>query len=302
MVIAGLLSAQTDKIILICSLGVIGLLLIALGVFAFIKFNFRKVRRFDAQWQAKRDEITRRIADMKSGRLKFIDEPVIDDGGEEQDIILEEEDELGEEENGGVEDSDDEDGEEGQKTEAVLAISSLSRESRKKLDLREKEYNGKKYTVAYDYSFEAKLRLSDESVKKKYVSLMDEIGNYEAFEVRSGYRKERVCIGNKLQAVIRFSEDTLCAAFTLDPEKYTGSEYGAVDKTESEKFKDTPLVVKLTSRRELDFAKYLITKIAEANSLTSVIQPVPSDYDLSALSVDELFLSGMLKIDFIKEI
>ncbi len=302
MVIAGLLSAQTDKIILICSLGVIGLLLIALGVFAFIKFNFRKVRRFDAQWQAKRDEITRRIADMKSGRLKFIDEPVIDDDGVEQDIILEEEDEPEEEESSGVEDADDEDGEEVQKTEAVLAISSLSRESRKKLDLREKEYNGKKYLVAYDYSFEAKLRLSDESVKKTYVSLMDEIGNYEAFEVRSGYRKERVCIGNKLQAVIRFSEDTLCAAFALDPEKYTGAEYVAVNKTENEKFKDTPLVVKLTSRRELDFAKYLITKIAEANSFTAVIQPVPSDYDLSALSVDELFLSGMLKIDFIKEI
>lgn len=297
--VADVLALQTGKIILICSLSVLGVLLIALGVFAFINYNLKKVRRFDPQLQQKRDEIARRIADMRSGKLKFIEEPEIEDGGEEQDIVLEEEEEPEED---AVEYADGEDDEEAQKTEAVLAVSELSRESRKKLDLREKEYNGKKYLVRYDYSLEAKLRLSDERVKKTYVSLMDEIGNYEGFDVGSGYRKERVSVGGKTVAAICFVGDALCVAFALDPAKYTGSEYAGIDENDLCYFNGTPLVIKLASKRELDFAKYLIGKIAEENSLSAVLQSVPSDYDLSALSVDELFLSGMLKIDFIKEV
>lgn len=306
---AGLLSLNLSdgRIIAAIILSVTGVLLISLGIFLLCYFQFRKERKLrDPVLQKKREEILRRIEDMQCGKLVLIEEPEIEsDETEEQEITLLEDEEEEEEEESAPELSEyDEDDEEddGQLQAEVLKISSLSPESRKKLDLTEREYDDKKYSVYYNYSFNGAMRLSDAAQKNRFSVLLNAFAVYDGLEIRQSYRRIRVFKGRKLLSVITFRGKKLCAAFALDTKKYATSKYSAADGSGEARFKATPVIIEVSTDKRAERAAELIAVLAEQNSLSVASEPEPIGYDLEPMTIDEMYLSGLVRISFISEI
>lgn len=301
------LNLSDGRIIAIIILSIVGVMLIALGLFLLCYFQFRKERKLrDPYLQKKREDLLRRLNDMQCGRLKVIDEPEIEnDDIEEQEIMLiaEEEEEEEDDDAPDLEEFDEEDDEEDEVPKAeVLAISSLSPESRKKLDLTEREYDDKSYSVYYNYSFNGRMRLSDDAQKSRFITVLNAVCMYEGLAIRQSYRRIRVFKGRKLLCVITFRDKKLCAAFALDPKKYATAKYSATDKSGEERFANTPVLIELTTDKRAEKAIELIARLAEIHSLSVCAEPELYEYELEPMSIDKLYLSGLVRISFLSEV
>jgi len=107
------------------------------------------------------------------------------------------------------------------------------------------------------YTFEAKLILSDEETKIFYRDIKSFILSYGVKVVRSN-KRERIYLGRRLFALFTFSGKKLCVSMALDPKEYEGSKYRFKDKSDVRKFAETPFVMKVTSGLKVRYIKELL--------------------------------------------
>ena len=121
------------------------------------------------------------------------------------------------------------------------------------------------YTSRFNYSFEAKLIMSDYEVKEQYRKIITFAKAY-GVKVSSSWKRERIYLGRKLFATVIFKGKKLCLAFPLDPKEYEGTKYRFVDMSEVKKYENTPLLMKITSERKVKYVCELLEKLfKEAN-------------------------------------
>ena len=107
------------------------------------------------------------------------------------------------------------------------------------------------------YTFEAKLILSDEETKIFYRDIKSFVLSYGVKVVRSN-KRERIYLGRRLFALFTFSGKKLCVSMALDPKEYEGSKYRFKDKSDVRKFAETPFVMKVTSGLKVRYIKELL--------------------------------------------
>ncbi len=183
----------------------------------------------------------------------------------------------------------------------ILAVSDMSAAMRQKFGLTDRVFDGRKYFVRYGYGFEAKLRMSGDDVKSRYISIINEILCYKKLSIRGSYRGLRLCYKRKTVGQLLFKGKTLCVALALDPEIFADTKYRGKDMRHVKRFAGTPMFVKLSSERRLGYAKYLINRLAE--NFLMEMNAVPAVYggDLQELGMHEMFDAGMLKISVVGE-
>lgn len=149
------------------------------------------------------------------------------------------------------------------------------------------------YQSRYNYSFEAKLIMSDYEVKEQYRKIITFAKSYGVKVARS-WKRERIYVGRKLFANVIFKGKKLCLAFPLDPKEYEGTKYRFVDMSEVKKYESTPLLMKITSERKVKYICELLEKLFKDANLEN--QNLPVDFKkIPYKSKNVLLKHGLIK-------
>ena len=177
----------------------------------------------------------------------------------------------------------------------VLAVDELNPRVRRKLGLRAKRHNGKKFYVRYKLGFDARLRYSDDETKVRYMELMDDIKSYQGIELVNGFESQRVCINGNTVALILFSGKKLCVALALNPADYKRTKYRGEDKSETKRFAKTPMLVRIADDSKVSVVKYLFFKLAADNNLLRG-EVKAGKYDLAERTREDLIIAGSVRV------
>lgn len=184
----------------------------------------------------------------------------------------------------------------------ILHIRDMTDEMIIRLGLLGHEFDNKSYYVRYNYGFEAKLRSASDEMKQRYVEFVDELGWYKKVKLNKGFRQQTVRYGNKTLCALLFKGKTLCIAFALDPDEYKDTKYRGIDVRDVKRFAKTPMLLKITSKRRLFYAKYLLNRMAEDKLIEMNHSQITGTYDLTRMSMGEMFAKDLLKIKIIGEV
>ena len=287
---------------------ILGLLVIA-NIVMFIIFRRRRERKLcTSQLQQKRDSLLDKLKNITDdGSLEEAAELPVR-GAEmpiEQEEEPEEEDDVDEL---GDDDSDDESGATENTEQAddpsnaeIFAVADMSDYTRRELGFVGDEYDRKRYYVRYTQGFEAKLLTADDEVKQRYLELINELAQYKGIKIKSSFRQQRIYKGRKTLGIIMLRGKTLCIALALDPKAYEDTKYRGIDKSDKKRFAKTPMLYRLTSARRMEYAKYLLIQLADANTIVLGETPQQVNYDFTQKSPDELFTADMIRIAILGE-
>ncbi|MCM1195130.1 MAG: hypothetical protein NC099_01445 [Corallococcus sp.] len=184
----------------------------------------------------------------------------------------------------------------------ILAVADLSAQAREKLGVAGEEFDRKRYYVRYTLSFEARLRLASEEVKARYVELMNELALYKGVNVKSSYRQQRIYKGRKTLGLITFSGRTLCVSFALNPADFAETKYRGIDKSGTKRYQKTPMMMRLSSARRLEYAKYLLVQLADSYTIIMEENPVAKEFDLAEKSYTDLYVENLAQITILGEV
>ena len=112
--------------------------------------------------------------------------------------------------------------------------------------------------VRYDRSFEAKLIQADDTLKRWYSELKNELLSYKKVTSRLSWQHEAFRLGRGTVAKLVIRGKTLRIYLALDPSACDGSKYVVEDASEHAKFEKTPLLYRIRSERRCRYAKELI--------------------------------------------
>lgn len=184
----------------------------------------------------------------------------------------------------------------------IMKASEMTPAMREKFSIVGEEYDNKSYYVRYAYSFEAKMSRADEKIQQRYVDLLNEIALYRGLKVMSSSKQQRIYKGRKTLGLIMFRGRTLCLALALNPADYKDTKYRGIDMTEKKRFKSTPMLFKLTSSRKIEYAKYLLVQLADANTIVMNENPEKVEMTFERATDGELFEKDKLKIYLLGEV
>lgn len=263
------------------------------------------------QLQSKRDELLQQLETLQSGGVIEFDD---DEAVEEETEMLIVDEETDDDEDDDVEERASaqmdahsfgvvaqEEVDESMEAE-ILYVERTSKEVREKLGFADKEYDKKRYYVRYSLGFEARLLSSTDEVKERYIALRNELALYRDVKVKGSYRQQRIFKGRKTLGLLMFRGKTLCIALALNPADYEETKFRGIDKSASKRFEKTPMMMKLTSQRKLDYVKYLLVQLAEDNTILLESEPELLTFDLGEKSRDELYLDNKLQIIVLGEV
>lgn len=183
----------------------------------------------------------------------------------------------------------------------ILAVRDMTPLMRERFGFVGGEYDAKRYYVRSSLSFEAKLRAANGEVKARYAAIADEIKRYDRANTKRSFRQERMYRGRKTLALLLFRGKTLCVAFALDPAAYAETKYRGEDMTEIKRYANTPMLLRLTSSRRVEYAKRLLEEVCKGEGLEAG-ELVRSKYDFKRKTRGELFEGDLLKIKILGEV
>lgn len=297
------------QLALVIVLSILFVALVVCNILLYFYLRNRGARKLCThQLQNKRDELLKQLETLHSGGLVEFDDEEVE---EEADMLI-------------VDEDDEDDDEEEDKPSApvdtrnlgvvtqeevdesmdaeILYVERTSRLAREKLGFAGKEYDKKRYYVRYTLGFEAKLLRSSDEIKERYIALRNEIALYTDVKVKGSYRQQRIYKGRKTLGVILFRGKTLCIALALNPAEYEETKFRGIDKSDSKRFEKTPMMMKLTSQRKLDYVRYLLVQLAEDNTILLEDKPELLTFDLAEKSREQLYLDNKLQITVLGEV
>lgn len=298
---------ETSQIVWLAVIAFIVVVLVAGNVLLWYYYHKAGERKLcTRQLQQRREELLQHLAELKTGGAI----PATPEEEEREEAELEEEtaEERAEDDEDGdgkqsAETASSDDGEDGDEelTTEILPVTAMSDEMRTRFGLTAEEDKDRKFFVRYSYSFEARLRNASPEVQARYVEFADEIGLYKGVKIKNSYKQQRVYRGKKTLALILFRGKTLCVAFALNPSDYVETKYRGLDKSSKKRFEKTPMLYKVSSTRRLEYAKYLLVQVADANTITMNEEPQKGEYNLEPIGRDEMYASGLMRINIVRE-
>ena len=154
---------------------------------------------------------------------------------------------------------------------------------------------GFKNGIRYDYSFRAKLILSSEETRDYYRQISGFARSY-GVKVKGSWKKERIYLSKNRFAILFFKGMKLCVALALDPKKYEDSKYTSFDLTGMKKYDGTPLMLKMTSPRQMRHAIELLEILFATAGLKHKNKPVDFE-EIPYKSKRELVLEGLIRTE-----
>ena len=305
MILASIFSAGQLATLIAISVAI--LLLIVGNIVLYFLFRRHQVRKLcTSRLQSKRNallEHLRNITDdgsLIAGGTIYSDVDA-EDEGDDAEMDVEDAEDDDEEENGPEVMTETVGEDEDITQNEILAVADMSDYTRHKFGYDGEEYDNKRYYVRYKYGFEAKLRASSDETKERYFELVKELMQYKGVKLKMSFRGQRIYKGRRTLGIILLRGKTLCVALALDPNEFVDTKYRGIDMSDKKRFEKTPMLYKLSSVRRIEYARYLIMRLAELNLLLPDSKAVVEPIDLSSRTPDELFVAHALRIAILGE-
>ena len=101
------------------------------------------------------------------------------------------------------------------------------------------------------------------------------------------YRGERI-------AKLNVGGKTLTLYLALDPEAYEDSKYRYEDVSDRKTYAETPMKIRITSKRMVKYARELLADLAAKHSVT-LSGAIPMDYHMKYQTDEALIKKGLIK-------
>lgn len=152
-----------------------------------------------------------------------------------------------------------------------------------------------KVLIRYDYSFRAKLIQVSAEVQDWYGELSDEFLSYAKVKSAESWKQVRFYKGRIPLAIALFKGKKLCIAFALDPNDYEDTKYHGENMSDVKRFAKTPMLLRITSRRRVGYAKYLFAQLAEKYGFIKN-EPTPTEHFLPYEPTEQLIEEKLVKV------
>jgi len=146
----------------------------------------------------------------------------------------------------------------------------------------------------YNYSFSAKLSLAEDNTKEFYKDISKFVLSY-GLKIKNSFKKERIYLGKDLFAQMIFSGKKLGVLFALDPKDYADSKYKFKDLSSVNKYKETPMLVKATSKLRVKQIKELLLTMFKKEDIKDKGLNVKVE-EIETKTFKELVSEGLIKI------
>ena len=137
------------------------------------------------------------------------------------------------------------------------------------------ENDGFFFTKKDNRHFKQKLIDSSDIVQDRYEQVVSLISRIEGIRVIEGKKQESFKKGHNPVARLTFRGKTLCILLALNPQDYANTKYIFTDISEFKTHTHYPMRVKLTSDRQVRWAKELINDVIVKNGYTLKEEIVP---------------------------
>lgn len=182
--------------------------------------------------------------------------------------------------------------------DAIPNYHSTENETRQEIAFNNKNETEKEekdiFKTRYNYSFEAKMALSDFQIRHHYKEILDFAHSY-GLKVSRSWKQERIYLGKKTFATLSFKGKKLCIALSLNPKEYENSKYKFIDVSNVKRYQNTPLLFKITSERKvkhsLELLKVLLEKEGVQNQNLQITNKI-----VSSKNKKKLIEKGLIKV------
>lgn len=147
--------------------------------------------------------------------------------------------------------------------------------------------------MAMNWSFRARLLNASELMKKRYGEVCKELTSFKGVKTSASWDKTRIYVGRKTLGAMLFRGKTLCVALALNPADYAETKYVFTDIGETAKYATTPMLVKLTSERQVRYLKELFAVLFAG---AERIEAIDVETRLPFVEQDELIAQGLIKV------
>ncbi len=148
--------------------------------------------------------------------------------------------------------------------------------------------------MALNWSFKARLHNASDAMKNRYFLLLDELASYKGVKTMESWDKVRVYIGRKTYGAMTFRGKTLCLAMALNPADYAETKYVFDDISEVARFANTPMLVRLSSDRQVKYLRELLATLFDGVDVVPT-QPI-ADRTVPFYEKEELVEMGLIKV------
>ncbi len=149
-----------------------------------------------------------------------------------------------------------------------------------------------KVEVHYRHSFLARYIQSGELLQGYYGLIKNKLLRYKDVKSRISFKGDKFNKGRQTLARIDTRGTRLYLYLALDPKSYEGGKYRFTDATN--KYEDTPLLLKIKGKLGILHAEELIDEMAEAFGLT-VFERADEDYSMPYEDNESLIRRGLIK-------
>ena len=160
------------------------------------------------------------------------------------------------------------------------------------------EATGKRYRRRYEFSFSARLIQASPDLQMRYGWLKDVMACYPSLKAEVSWKHGHIAAGRKTIATILFQGTQMCIAFALTPDDIEGEhKFNLTDVSSIKRFKNTPLLLKLTSNAKAQYACELLGLAADVQGIARKGEVTHAEaFSVPYQSTDDLVAGGLVKL------
>lgn len=152
---------------------------------------------------------------------------------------------------------------------------------------------GYEYVTRYRRSFKSRL-IQDEKMQDFYTDLKNAFSELTGVKTRLSRHCENFRYHADRIAKLNVGGKTLTLYLALDPSAYEDTKYRYEDVSDRKTYTETPMKIRITSKRMVKYAKELMQDLAAKYSVT-VSGCIPMDYHMKYQTDEALIKKGLIK-------
>lgn len=152
---------------------------------------------------------------------------------------------------------------------------------------------GYEYVTRYRRSFKSRL-IQDEKMQDFYTDLKNAFSELTGVKTRLSRHCENFRYHADRIAKLNVGGKTLTLYLALDPSAYEDTKYRYEDVSDRKTYTETPMKIRITSKRMVKYAKELLQDLAAKYSVT-VSGCIPMDYHMKYQTDEALIKKGLIK-------
>ena len=152
---------------------------------------------------------------------------------------------------------------------------------------------GYEYVTRYRRSFKSRL-IQDEKMQDFYTDIKNAFSELTGVKTRLSRHCENFRYHAERIAKLNVGGKTLTLYLALDPSAYEDSKYRYEDVSDRKTYIETPMKIRITSKRMVKYCKELLADLAAKFSIT-ISGCIPMDYHMKYQTDEALIKKGLIK-------